>query len=82
MNLTENSIFGQFLGLAWPLDGSESSRVTRHTEELSDLRAKCDHREFGRDAKTPRSREDVQSGPEGNSSLTKRFSSQEVQVKQ
>lgn len=54
----------------------------RHVEELSNLRAKVDHREFGQDAKTSRSREDVQSGPEGKSSLTKHFSTKEVQVEQ
>lgn len=82
MNLAENSIFDQFLGLGGPLDGSESSRITRQTKELSDSRAKCDHREFHQDTKTLRSREDVQSGSEGKSSLTKHFSSQEVQVEQ
>lgn len=82
MNLAENSIFDQFLGLGGPLDGSESSRITRQTKELSDSRAKCDHREFHQDTKTLRSREDVQSGSEGKSCLTKHFSSQEVQVEQ
>lgn len=65
MSLAENSIFDQFRGLAWPVGGSESSRVRRHTEELSNSRAKGDHRESHQDAKTLRSREDVQSGPEG-----------------